>query len=178
MLDGVANVEDGRTYDDVDLRVAARVTGIAAIVLGGLRLLSRVASYGMTEATFAAIGPEGFFWVFRVLWIATLAATAVVVGGLIVGWRQGPLLWTPGIGQVALGLVLFWGWWAVSNYVDVWGMRRFDSVDLSDPSNPVNAIYLETIRASEWVNIAVGVVVIVLLVTGGIRLLIRRRSTQ
>jgi hypothetical protein len=172
MLDGMANVEADNPAAGVDLRMAARVAGIAAIVLGAAELLTWVALFSMTAAAVETIGADAFVWMLRVLWILELVATAVVAGGLIVGWRQAPLLWTPGIGAVALGLVLFWGWWAVDRFTDVWHWGRFTGVDPSDPD------YVWTVRASAWVNEAVGVVTIALLVSGGIRLLLRRRASE
>jgi hypothetical protein len=172
MLDGMANVEEDRPSVGGDLRMAARVTGIAAIVLGAAELLSWVVGFGMTETAVETIGGDAFMWVLHVLWILELVATAVVAGGLIVGWRQAPLLWTPGIGAVALGLVLHWGWWAVDRFTDVWHWGRFTGVDPSDPD------YVWTVRASAWVDGAVGVVTIALLVSGGIRLLLLRRRVS
>lgn len=172
MLDGVADVEGTGLLARVDLSVAARVTGIAAVVLGAAELLSLAAGFSLTQAAYAVLGTDGFFWIFQILWIIKVAATAVVAAGLIVGWRQAPLLWTPGIGQVALGLVVNWGWWAVDRFVDVWQLGRFTGVDPSDPD------LVNTLRAAEWVNLAADVVSVALLISGGIRLLVRARSTR
>jgi hypothetical protein len=172
MLDGMADVEEERVFGGVDLSMAARVTGIAAIVVAAAELLSQVAGFSMTQAVYAVLGDDGFFWIFRVLWIILLAATAVVAGGLIVGWRQAPLLWTPGIGPVVLGLVLRWGWWVVEQYADIWGFHQI--VVTGDEPSP------ELVRLSQLaqgVDVAVSILVIALLVTGGVQLLRGRRSS-
>ena len=166
----MTNVEGDRPSADADLRMAARVAGIAAIVLGAAELLSWVVGFSMTEAAVAAIGGDAFAGILHIDWIVKLVATAVVAAGLFVGWRQAPLLWTPGIGQVALGLVVRWGWWAVDRYVNVWHLERFIGVDPADPD------LLNTLRASEWVNMATSVVAVALLLSGGIRLVVRARS--
>jgi len=168
----MGDVEEGWLFERVDLSVAARVTGIAAVVLGAAELLSLATGFSMTQAVYAVLGTDGFFWIFQILWIIKVAATAVVAAGLIVGWRQAPLFWTPGIGQVALGLVVNWGWWAVDHFVDVWQLGRFTGVDPSDPD------LVNTLRAAEWVDVAASVVSIALLISGGIRLLVRARSTR
>ena len=111
MLDGMAEVEEERLSARVDLTLAARVIGIAAIVLGTDELLVLVANFSITEQVLAVIGDVGVHWILRSLWVISIAATAVAAGGIIVGWRQAPLLWTPGIGLVVLGVLLRWGWW-------------------------------------------------------------------
>lgn len=168
MLGSMAEVEQDRFWD-VDLALAAKATGIAAIVLGIAVLLRLVQDFGTTEAVLAVIGTDGYFLISRILWIARIAATAVVAGGLIVGWRQERLLWSPGIGLVALGLVLLWGWWAVDRYTDVWNLGRFTGVE---PDNPE---LLNTLRAMVWVNTGVSIVTIALLLVGGIQL-VRKHS--
>lgn len=165
MLDGMAELDEERLAGEVDLSVAAKVTGFAAIVLGVAELLVLVANFSITEAVLAVIGVEGVHWILRSLWVISIAATAVAAGGIIVGWRQAPLLWTPGIGLVALGVLLHWGWWAVDRYTDIWNLGRFTGVD---PDNPE---LLNALRAIVWVNVGVDVVTIALVLTGGIQLL-------
>ncbi len=170
MLDGVANVEDGQLSRGVDLSVAARVTGIAAIVLGAAELLSWVASFSMVEPVVAVIGSHGFFLFFEVLWIVMVAATAVAAAGLIVGWRWSRPLWAPGIGLIASGLVLRWGWWLLDRFVDIWNIARFTGADPADPE------LVWTGQAALLVDVGVSIVVIVLLLWGGRRLLAAARS--
>jgi hypothetical protein len=172
MLDGMAELEEERLSARVDLTLAARVTGIAAIVLGIDELLVLVANFSITEQVLAVIGDVGVHWVLRSLWVISIAATAVAAGGIIVGWRQAPLLWTPGIGLVVLGVLLRWGWWAIDRYTDVWNLGRFTGVDPSDPE------LLNTFRAMEWVDTGVSIVTIALLLAGGIQLVRTRRRSE
>lgn len=173
MLDGMANVEQGRGFEFVGFDVAARATGIAAIVVAVTEGLGWVGQFSIVEPVIAVIGAEGFFWIFRILWIIELVATAVAAAGLIVGWRCSRPLWARGVGLVAAGLLLNWGWWALDRYVDLWGYRQI--VTTGDEPNP------ELVRISLielGVSVAVSVAVIVLLLWGGRRLLAAAHSAE
>lgn len=169
----MANVGRGRVFEFVGFDVVARVTGIAAIVVAVAEGLSWVGQFSIVEPVIAVIGAEGFFWIFRILWIARLVATAVAAAGLVVGWRCSHPLWARGVGMVAAGLLLGWGWWALERYVDLWGYRRI--VVTGDEPSP------ELIRISQielGVDVAISVVVIVLLLWGGRRLLAGARLAE
>lgn len=68
--------------------------------------------------------------------------------------------------------MVLWGWWAVSHHVNVWHLERFTGVDPPDPD------YVNTLRASEWVNMATSGPSTALLLSGGVRLLVRARRAR
>lgn len=151
------------------LPVISRVTGVAAIVVGAAKVVNWALEFAMTEAVLAAVGgAEGWVAMMTSLWILRVAASAVVLAGLIAGWRLDRPVWARGVTPVALGMVVLWGWWTVDRYVDVWGWSRLTPEQLErTPADPelLRLGYLSTFGA-----LAIDLLAVVLLVAGGLRL--------
>ena len=147
----------------LSLALVAKVTGVAALTLAALEFGTWVASFGIVDPVIAVVGADGIIWIFEKLWVVAIAASFALVAGLITGWRLHKPRWAPGVGLVAVGVLLNSGWSTLDRYVDLWGLSRFGWVETPE----ANGQLIWVAQLATLTNRVVSLAVIVLLLRGG-----------
>lgn len=155
---------------DLDwLAIVRRATGVAALVVAGASALNVASNFLIIEPVLLALGADGIHLALQTVWWLQVAASLVVLVGLIAGWRLDRPVWARGVTPVALGMVVLWGWWLLNRYVDLWGWSSLSPEQVEHSADDPELLRLSYLSVFTWV--AVEIVAIVLLVVGAVRLL-------
>jgi hypothetical protein len=153
------------------LSILRRLTGVAATVVAATVVLARVLEFLIVQPVVDLIGAEGISYGFTTLWWASVAASLVILAALIAGWRLDRPAWAPGVLQVALGLVVWWGWGLLDRHIDLWGLRQLSAEQIDHFADDARLMALS--YASVIVDVAIALLAAMLLVVGARRLLER-----
>lgn len=158
------------TQQAARLRLLRVITAVAGFVVAAMIATSQVMVSSL--AMVAANSVDALAAMLEVVGLVMLAASVVVVVGLVAQWLWLRAPGQPGTNMLLVGLLLKWGWDRLMVEVDLWGFGSYaGSLEWSNPD------IRPRLLAASILGVASLVAELVLLVWGSIRM-IGGRSTR
>lgn len=116
------------------LRRLRLITGVAGFTVAALVVAVAVVNYVVFAPLFMAGGADVVIATLNVIGLLLLAASLVVMAGLLAQWLWLRAPGQPGAVLLLIGLMLKWGWERLIVEVDLWGFGSYaGSLDWSNP---------------------------------------------